>query len=45
MLRLLVAMEMLFIGLHTDLRTRYLVTGIPNMWEDSMRGSHREVYQ
>jgi hypothetical protein len=26
--------------LDTDLRKRYLVTGIPNMWEVSMGGSH-----
>jgi hypothetical protein len=26
--------------LDTDLRKSYLVTGIPNMWEDSMGGSH-----
>jgi hypothetical protein len=36
MLRLLVAMEILFIGLLLG----YLVTGIPNMWEVSMGGSH-----
>jgi hypothetical protein len=27
--------------LDTDLRKRYLVTGIPNMWEVSMGGSHK----
>jgi hypothetical protein len=40
MLRLLVAMELLFIGLLPGYRKRYLVTGIPYMWEVSMGGSH-----
>jgi hypothetical protein len=30
--------------LDTDLRKRYLVTGIPNMWEVSMGGSHTPHY-
>jgi hypothetical protein len=35
-------MEILFIGLMlgSDLRKRYLVTEVPNMWEVSMVGSH-----
>jgi hypothetical protein len=40
-------MEILFIGccLDTDLRKRYLVTEVLNMWEVSMGGSHREITQ
>jgi hypothetical protein len=30
--------------LDTDLRKRYLVTGIPNMWDVSMEGSHTTNY-
>jgi hypothetical protein len=46
MLRLLVTMEILFIGLMlgSDLRKRYLVTEVPNMWEVSMGGSHTTIW-